>query len=234
MQKLSDSLWYHQGFVYIGKMKGAVGMTVVQLASGEVLLHSPVAISDERKREIDAIGPVKYIVSAVNGHNTYIEAATKLYPDATAYVSDGVPKKRPGLTNYTLLSSTDKYPWDEDLETIFLPGVPIFNERIFYHRASKSLIVSDFVQNHVEREYESKLEAFFDKKIFRKLGWDGVTTAPPLGWKWPVKDKPAFCQALERVKALDVKTIVCGHGPALDNADNKLAAMCDRLLAKLG
>lgn len=97
---------------------------------------------------VDALGPASVILAPSNGHNLWLRAWHDAYPDANVHVSAGIPKKLPALGGYLLLDEASDPPWSADLEQQMLRGVPFFDECVFLHKASRSLIVTDLVQNH--------------------------------------------------------------------------------------
>ena len=62
LQELAKNIWtasVHHSFIglHVGTR-----MTVIRLSSGKLLLHSPVALPEQLRSEIDALGPVAHIV----------------------------------------------------------------------------------------------------------------------------------------------------------------------------
>ena len=62
-------------------------MTVVQLESGGVWLHSPVRPTPERQRAVDQLGPVEHLVAPNKIHSLGIEPWKALYPSAKVWAS---------------------------------------------------------------------------------------------------------------------------------------------------
>ena len=71
----------------------------------------------------------------------------KTFPKAEAWVTPGIPQKLPDLDNYNVLKENI---WIDDFDATSMKKVPKFDETVFYHYKSKSLIVTDLVQNHVK------------------------------------------------------------------------------------
>lgn len=62
-------------------------MVVVRLASGGLFLWSPTEPDEGLRKEIDALGPVRHLVSPNKLHYAHIGAWKRAYPEATAWAS---------------------------------------------------------------------------------------------------------------------------------------------------
>ena len=68
-------------------------MTVVRLADGGLWCHSPTAPDASLFAAIDAIGPVRHLLSPNLLHYAHIAAWKQRYPQATAWASAGVRQR---------------------------------------------------------------------------------------------------------------------------------------------
>ena len=111
-----------------------------------------------------------------------------------------------------------------------MSGVPFFNESVFLHQKSKSLIVTDFIQNHSD-ERPSGLAGVVSKYIFEPIGFKGMCVAPPLKMGFMIKDKPKFIQSIKRIQNWDFDRIIVTHGDIIkSNAKQVFASLCGRFL----
>lgn len=67
-----------------------VRMTIVRLANGDLLLHSPTQYSEELGRKIDALGRVRHLVAPNVAHWTFIADWQRAYPDAMTWAAPGL------------------------------------------------------------------------------------------------------------------------------------------------
>jgi hypothetical protein len=82
-------------------------------------------------------------------------------------------------------------------------------EVAFYHKATKTLILVDLIENFTnETEDVNWVLKLWWKVVFRM--WDKPKPAPEyqLGWK----DKKAACKALKRILSWDFERIIISHG----------------------
>ena len=86
-------------------------------------------------------------------------------------------------------------------------GSSVLNEAIFYHRASRTVIFTDLVQNHDP----NRDGAFWRwvKRVNRILAPDGEA---PLDWRFTVRNRDAARNSLQRVLDWDFDRVVFSHG----------------------
>jgi hypothetical protein len=80
-------------------------MTLIRLASGKLMLHSPCEITAAMAEEISALGTVAHIVVPGNFHHLYAATAQAAFPSAKTWICPGVERKRPSL-KYDASSAT--------------------------------------------------------------------------------------------------------------------------------
>ena len=179
LKKLGENLWIHENTMpLIVGTRLRLRMTIVKLADGALWIHSPTALSPELKTAVEQLGPVTYIIGPSNGHNLWLQEWQEAYPKATLYVSAGIPKKL-ALKNYQILDEFHDNIWHEDLQHAYLQGASFFNESVFLHLASRSLLVTDLIQNHSDQR-PAGIPGFITRFVFEPLGFKGFCIAPPL------------------------------------------------------
>lgn len=204
-------------------------MSLVKLADDGIWIWSPTPHNPQIEHKVAEMGEVKYIVAPGNGHNLFVEAWQRAFPEASVCVASGVPKKRPNLENYTLLRDLDTPPWHEDLEMLPMDGAPFFDEHMFYHGRSKTLLVTDFFQNYTGVEQKG-LAKVISKLLIEPLGFKNKCLAPPLKTRFAVKDKQALRASLDRLWDLDIECVVPAHGAIFEqDAKQDIRRLCERL-----
>ena len=184
-------------------------MTVMRLASGSLLLHSPVALDPELRRELDAIGRVCFAVAPNRVHHLYAGAVTTAYADARLWVAPGLERKRPDLVFVGLLGDQAPAEWKGEVDQVFFRGRPYENEVVFLHRASGTLIMCDLAFNFGPR---SAAPTRLLMKLLRSYGRFGPSRLDPL----LIRDRQAARQSLERILAWDFDRVVVAHGDVLE------------------
>jgi hypothetical protein len=184
-------------------------MTVMRLADGSLLLHSPVSLDPELRRELDALGAVRYAVAPNRFHHLYAGEVPKAYPEARLWLAPGVEIKRPDLEFVGLLGDEAPEEWREEVDQVFFRGRPFENEVAFLHRPSGTLVLCDLAFNFGPR-------APFATRLLTRLigGYErfGPTRLDPL----LIRDRPAARLSLENILAWDFDRVVIAHGEVLE------------------
>jgi len=190
-------------------------MVVVKLENNQLLIHSPVNLTNALKAELDKLGQVKYLISPNKIHYWYISDFQQHYPKAITFASDGVQERS--------LKYSKKIRWDEelkdikpdffkDLEIIPMTGNKFMTEYTFFHFPSKTWIVTDIIEN---------FEAKKINPFFRFVAYIGGALSPYGG---TTRDQQMLYLGhhnllkphIQRVKELKPKQIIMAHGKILD------------------
>ena len=185
-------------------------MTVIRLPGERLLLHSPVALDEQLRRELDAIGRVLYAVAPNRVHHLYAGDVAKVYPEARLWVGPGLERKRPDLSFVAVLGDEPPEEWRDDVWQTFFRGRPYENEVVFLHRASRTLILCDLAFNFGPRTAAPTRVLM---KLLRSYGHFGPSKLDP----WLIRDRDAARQSLERILAWDFDRVVVAHGEILES-----------------
>ena len=94
-------------------------MTVIQLSNGDSWLHSPIAYQAELANAIEAMGPIRHIVSPNKIHYAHVQEWKAAFPDAITWASPGVRERArsQGIAVHfdRDLSQTAPQQWEVDL-----------------------------------------------------------------------------------------------------------------------
>lgn len=174
-------------------------MSVVQVSSSDLLVHSSAEPTPELCAELDALGTVKYIVVPNNLHRWHARAMKTRYPNATLLCSSLLSKNlHPDME----LETPDPLPWDSDtLAMTPIHGLPVLNEFVFLHRPSKTLLVTDLCFNwHVDDMNLGNRMLIHLTNGFRPL------TVTPF-FRDAVTDRVALQRSLDSVMDWDFTTV---------------------------
>ena len=226
MRRIDADLWVHEDELPVLGHRLGLRCTLVRLPDG-VWAHSPTRLTATLRAQVDELGEVRAIVAPNNVHHLFLKEWVDAWPDAEVWVSPGVPQKT-NLERYTLLDGAN--PWPDVFDTIYMGDVPMFNESVFFHRASRSLIVTDFIQNH-PRQALPLWPTVVTELLFRPLGFRNVCLAPPLRLPWIARNRDGFDEFIRHVRELDVGRIVVTHGPLIESgARAALLALTSRFV----
>lgn len=187
-------------------------MTVVRLGSGELWCHSPIELSEELKRQIDALGPVAHLVSPNKIHYAHIRTWAQAYPDAIAWASPGVRSRAAQQQIEVSFDAdlSDEAPdrWHDDLDQLIFRGSRFMEEVVFFHRKTKTLILADAIENFELNKVSKPLQG-----LMQLAGCADPDGKMPLDLRmtfWGRKHQARAC--LERMLAWEPDKIILAHG----------------------
>lgn len=204
LTQVDENLWISSiAHRFVGLHIGT-RMTVVRLASGELLLHSPIAITPELKQALAALGSVQHIVCPNLFHHSYAGDAMRAYPSARLYGPAKLRQKRTDLKFDALLSDTPDASWNGELLPTTIEG-SMMAETVLYHVPSRTLITSDLVENF--RDCPHAFTRWYLKAggILGKVGWH-----PLLRLVYVNRRKARG--SLEKILALPFDRVIVAHG----------------------
>ena len=183
-------------------------MTVVRLAGGDLFVHSPVALADEIRHQIDALGRVRYVVAPNRLHHLYIGPWADAFPGAALYGTPALRRKRNDVRWSGTLSDDVPMPWSAEIRQLRFAGNIYLDEFVFCHEAAGVLIVTDLIQRH------DRLTTPLQRAIGRVLGVKdrhGV----PLDLRLTFWNRSATRAALATLLAWEFDVLVLAHGPVV-------------------
>jgi len=191
-------------------------MTLLRLADGSLFVIGPVARSPELDREVAPLGPVRFVIAPNRYHHLYAGAWAR-HPDARLYGAPGLAKKRRDLHLHGTLGSIAPPEWAEQIDQELVGGLPILNEVVFFHRASRTLVVTDLFFNY------PPAKSLFVRLVRMLEDCDGKFTVPRLV-RLMIRDRRAFARSVERILSWDFDRLVMAHGTVLESGGHARAA----------
>jgi hypothetical protein len=146
MHEFVDDVFVEESSVRFYGFRLQTRMAVIRLSGSQLFLYSPVRLSSGLRVEIEQLGRVAFIVSPNKIHNQTLAEYRVEYPDAKLFVPPGLPERRPDLSFDSVLSGQPVEDWSDDLEYVLTKGNAFFSEALFFHRATRTLFVGDFVE----------------------------------------------------------------------------------------
>jgi len=127
-------------------------MAVARLSDGAAWIWSPISLTDELAREVEAIGPVRHVVSPNKIHHLFLGEWAKRWPEARIYAPPGLARRKPEIRFDADLCDEPDAAWAEDLDQVIFRGSIAMQEVVFFHRASRTAIICDLIQRHAEEK----------------------------------------------------------------------------------
>ncbi len=152
LKPVAENIWIVDGpLISFGprwlRMPFPTRMTVLRLAGG-LLVHSPTPLTPALTKEIEAAGPVRWIVGPNRIHYWWTPDWRAAFPRAKIYMAPRV-KEQAGARidfDFSPLEASSGYPWDSEVITLPIAG-NYMTEVEFFHRASRTLVLTDLIEN---------------------------------------------------------------------------------------
>ncbi len=181
-------------------------------SGSDTLLVSPVGTGDELSavgaREVTLVAPSLL-------HSKHIGTARAALTTTSLWGPRGFAEKHPELGPVNTFD-VDPWPHAATLPYVVIGGVPLRNEVVFFHRATRTIYTADLVFNI--RESAGLLSPL----AFRVMGIHQRFAIARM-WKLWIKDHAAFKRSIEAVLAWDFDRIAMAHGEILEmNARDRL------------
>lgn len=160
---VKDTMWAFEQPQSLGfsNVTTNVRMVVIKLKSGGLWVHAPIAPTKECIRLIKELGaPVEYIIlpTFAYEHKIFVGPFSRRFPKARVYVAPkqwswpiNLPAQLFGIfptKNGVLKNNDQETPWADEIEQKVLVssvGIGPYIEVAFFHKKSKTLLVTDAV-----------------------------------------------------------------------------------------
>jgi hypothetical protein len=208
LDAFGQDIWLASGpVVAVAGFRYPTRMAVIRLSHSKLFIWSPVALSNDLREAIDALGEVGWLIAPNTLHDLFLTEWQRAYPAAAIYAPPGLREKRKDLRFSRDLSNGSATPWPGEIEYAVVDGNLITTEAVFFHAGSRTVLFTDLIQQ-------------FNPGWF--TGWrsviarmDGLVTAEP---RVPRKFRYAFFargrarSALTRIAAWPADQMVMAHG----------------------
>jgi hypothetical protein len=183
-------------------------MTVVRLPDGGLLLHSPIPFDDALDAALAPLGPVKHLVAPNKVHHLFVRSWLDRHPAATLHGAAGLPEKRRDLPFSGTLDDQALPAWQGSIDQTVIRGAPWLNEVVFFHRPSRTLILTDLLFN-------VRSPANLPTALVLRMMGTHKRLARSRVWLLISRDRAALRASVERILAWDFDRVSVAHGDPL-------------------
>lgn len=215
LKRVAEHLWIVDGpIIRFGmpwpKMSFPTRMTVVRLAGECLFIHSPTHLTPELKAEVEKIGRPCWIIGPNRLHYWWISEWRIAFPDAFVYLAPGIKENASNRIRFhgLPLSGASGYLWDTDLATLPVSS-RYMTEVEFFHYPSRTLILTDLIQNFEPR----KLDSFAMQTLTRLGGVQDPDGQMPRDMRLTfMKQRTDLKAAVEKMLHWNPERIILAHG----------------------
>ncbi|HEY5550518.1 MAG TPA: hypothetical protein VIK52_01415 [Opitutaceae bacterium] len=204
LKEFAPGVWEYSSPLRVIGIEMGHRMTVVRLADGKLWIHSPVQWSRELDGEIRMLGEARHFAAPSRMHDGFWPGWFEHFKGAEFSATPGMVKEHPELPFTAKLADDRPGAPGGELLARLMRGMPVVNEVVFLHVASRTLIVADLMFNLDPPDLRSRL-------LLRLNGALGRPT-PSRMFRMAIRDRAAFRESLDRVLAWDFDRVIVGHG----------------------
>ncbi|HEY9879453.1 MAG TPA: DUF4336 domain-containing protein [Leptolyngbyaceae cyanobacterium] len=221
LRELDRNIWVaEQPFRYFGLSVGT-RMTVIRLANQDLAVISPIQVDDETKDQLYALGTVKHIIAPNLYHYLFSTSFKVLCPDAVFWAVPGLKAKKPELPIDNIIGVTDSSLWEE-LKFLFFDGVKTFglgstgllNECVFFHAASRTLILTD-TAFHFDESFPLATQ------LVTKTFGGYKSLSPTFLERIATTEKEKVKTSAEQILSWDFERVIMAHGSIVEQNGKK-------------
>lgn len=206
MRKLGAGIWIHERPFRLFGAEFGNRMTIIEVGDGALLVHSPIALDDALKSDVERLGRVAYLITPNAFHGMFTDDWMAAFPDARHFTArtDDTGKNRSEPLSLSAIAGLSPV-----LEAARMEGMPKIQEYVFYHRPSCTLILTDLAFN-------SGTDVPVWTKIFFSLNGAYGKFGPSRLMRSMITDKAAFKASLTALLEWDFEHVVVSHGDIVE------------------
>ena len=221
LRAIAENIWVAQYPLRLLGVPIGRNVTIVRLRDGRLIIHSTAPFTAEDLLKIRALGEPAWLLDATLFHDSFAREGCRALEGVPYFAPPGFRK----IDGVTILS-LDPPPadWAGELEMRRVEGMPKVCEHVFFHCASRTLIVCDLLF-HFPADLGG-WPRFFVRHVMRLPRLIGMS----LFLRLMVKDREAFSASLREIMKWDFERIIVGHGEPISRDARGVwrGAMCDR------
>lgn len=210
---IADDIWIVDGpAIRFYGMPFSTRATIVRLENGELWVHSPTRLSSALAARIASLGTVAQLVAPNWIHYAYVHEWKDAWPDAQTWAAPGVAERAakhgaPSDFDHLLTQDTPA-EWAGQIDQMIVRGSEVHREAVFFHRASKTLILTDLIEN-----FEKKNLPWWMRLIVPLVGVMDPDGKMPRDMRMTfAKGKDSLREDVERMIAWAPERIILAHG----------------------
>ena len=210
LHSIADGLWVaEQPLRYLG-VALTTRMTIVRLADGGLVVHSPIRLTEELRSAAASTGRVRFIIAPNRFHHLFVPDWQQAYPDVQTFCAPGLETKSADLKFAAVLGDDPPAAWANEMDQAFMKAFPPLNEIVFFHRKTRTLIFTDLLFNI------TRLDSAFGRFLLRL---DGAFHGPaiPRSFRLLLRRRRPECAAfLNRLLSWDFDRVILAHGEIIN------------------
>jgi len=210
LRQLDDDLWVYDHPLKLSGAEFGTRTTVVRLSDGGLFVHSAGPIASTPTDALLALGPVRCLVAPNRLHYFFVVENMAAFPEAELYLAPGLQQKRKELPAGEELGDEAPERWRADLAQHWTRGSSFMEEVVFFHAASRTLLLTDLAFNF------GRPEGLLTRLV---LGATGAIErfGPSRLARFAMRDRAAMRKSIDRILEWDFDRVTLTHGAVLES-----------------
>lgn len=200
-------------------------MALVRLTDGGLWVWSPIALTEGLAEAVAALGPVRHLVAPNKLHHLFLAEWAERWPEARLHAAAGLARRRKDLHFDGELGDTAPPEWRGQIDQVVFRGSFALAEVLFFHRASRTLLVTDLVQ-----KLEPERFSPFQRLVMRLDGLLGPDGSAPRELRLTFWRRKAARTAARTALAWNPESLLIAHGRSLPSGGRAAFARALRWL----
>lgn len=182
--------------------------TLIRTGDGKLWVHSPGPLTPGIADWLRANGPIGAFVAPNLLHHMFLRENVEAFPDVPVFGPPGLDAKTDVSARVVDVDAT---PWKADIDTLLVGGCPKMNELVFFHAASRTLVLTDLAFN------VRSADSFVTRLFMRVNGALGTFGPSRLAKRVFLGDLAEVRIGIDRILAWDFDRVVVSHGEVLES-----------------
>jgi len=208
LEQVGEKIWIANGpTVSFYGFPYPTRMALVRLDNRDLWVWSPVDLDSQLRSDVEALGPVRHVVSPNKIHHLFLGEWAQAWPEASLYASPGLAPRRKDLAFDAELEGTPDPAWHGQIDQVVIGGSFAMNEVVFFHRRSATCLVCDLVQRH-----DPNAHSGWKGALMRLDGLVGADGSTPREWRLTFLDRARARAAARTALSWKPERLVIAHG----------------------
>ncbi|MFN3523731.1 MAG: DUF4336 domain-containing protein [Phenylobacterium sp.] len=226
LQPFADEIWIAAGpTADVAGFTYPTRMAVIRLSGGRLFIWSPVALSEDLRAAVEALGEVAFLIAPNSLHHLFLPEWKAAYPQARLFAAPGLADRRRDIAFDAELGDKPAAEWAAEIDQAVFAGNRITEEVVFFHRASRTAIFTDLIQ-HFPPGWFTGWRALVAKLDLMSAPRPEV----PRKFRVATSDRRAARAALQRILAWPTDRVLMAHAPPVEAGGRAFIARTFRWL----
>lgn len=204
---IAPGVWVLDRRVFLAGARLPSCSTIVDVGDGRLAIISPPA---DVTPDVDRLGTIAAIVAPNSFHYLHAPAWHRRHPAAALYAAPELSRRVPEFPLAAELTADAAPLWREALPFVVLGPDRGIAEVLFFHRASRTLVLTDVASNLVD------VDRAADRLAFRVSGMPRGFGPTRNSRRLLLRDRPRARETLRAVMRWPFERIVVAHGAVVE------------------